>query len=331
MNKIKTILKSFITIVLVPVLAIGGIFAVSPVAKMCFGGISNPLMGFPALIMMIPWGVFFCIVFFVGVGTMRTVTGMPPLAMIAPIPSFVVYSFGNGGYSIGTGKGRGGGIVFAIIRFVLAIPFAILVWLIISIIILFSEKMENRMNTAFDTFLKNIKEWYKWALLFFVIFPLIVVGFNAIENAVYSPKHIDISINQFESTGYDLYSPSEHFTLSYSINANGKDIKEIDGEWLFENTKTGKTYVMEADEFVPYDFHWDMEDKNTDHSFEVSLSVPISSDEYEEIFSCDFEDLKIVCKIKSISFDCNIPILGDFLFSTIDNEYKDGYVCATLF
>ena len=64
MSKIKLILKAFVLIALIPIFAIGGILAVVPVAQMCMGGISHPLMAFPALIMMLPWGLFFIMIFF---------------------------------------------------------------------------------------------------------------------------------------------------------------------------------------------------------------------------------------------------------------------------
>lgn len=326
MKKIKVIFKAFVLIIVPAVLTIGGLLAVVPVAKMCFGGISHPLMAFPTVIMMIPWGIMFIIIFFFGVGTMRTAFGIPSIALFAPIPSFVIYSHGNGGYSVSSGKGRGGGIVLAIIKFVLAIPIAIIVWIIVSIILLFNSKMEKRMNDAFEELIAKIKVLYKWGVLLFIIFPLIVIGFNAIENAVYSPKNIEFNVTQFEYTQQDKYKPIKYFELSYTINPNGADITEIKGEWLFINKKTGETYTLEANKFVPFNWHWESEDKNTTHSFNTTISIPIDSEEYSKIFSCDINDIEIKCKINHISFDSNIPILGDFLLPTIDNEYKEGYI-----
>ena len=326
MKKIKTILKAFVLIVLPAFLTIGGIFAVVPVAQMAMGGISHPLMGFPAVIMMIPWGIMFIIIFNFGVGTMRTAFEMPTIGMLSPIPSFAIYSHGQGAYSVTSGKGRGGGMVLAIIKFVISIPFAVIVWIIVSIILLFSRKMEDRIDDAFEEFTDDLKTWYKWGVLLFIIFPLIVVGFNSIENTVYSPKNIEFNVTEFKYTGQDTYKPIEYFKLSYTIDLNGEDITEIKGEWQFINKKTGDTYTSDAWTFVPYNWRWENEDKNIEHRFNTTISVPTNNEEYNSIFSNGLEDIKIICKINYISFDSNIPILGDFMFPTIDNEYKDGYL-----
>lgn len=332
-NKLKSITKAFVLIVIPALLTIGGIFAVVPVAQMAMGGISHPLMAFPALILMIPWGLMFVVIFFLGVGTMRTAFDLPTIALFAPIPSFVIYSHGNGGYSVTSGKGRGGGIILAIIKFVIAIPLAILVWIIVSIIILFSSKMENRINNAFEEFIGNLKRWYKWGALIFVVFPLIVVGFNAIENAIYSPKNIEIRCADFYyDKTWEHQSPNtnecqtiDNYYFEYTINPNGKDITEIKGEWEFTNKETGESFSLDADTFVPYNWHWRSEDKNTAHSFNTIVSIPQENSQQIETLSNDFEDIKITCKIDYISFKSNIPILGDFLFPTIDNEFKNGY------
>ena len=335
MCKLKAILKAFVLIVLPAFLVIGGIFAVVPVAQMCFGGISHPLMAFPSIIMMVPWGLMFIVVFFVGVGTMRTAFGVPPIALIAPIPSFVIYSHGGGAYSTSSGSGRGGGMILAIIKFVLAIPIAIIVWIVVSIILLFNSKMENRMNDAFEDFIDNLKELYKWGILLFVIFPLIVVGFNGVENNVYSPKNLQIKAVDFyySTTDEKVFSPVDceyhvvdYYKFTYTIDTCENDLQEIKGEWIVIDKTTGESISYDAGTFVPYNWYWKSKDKSMAYEFTTKFEVDRENEKSYEIFSKGIENIEIICKIDYISFDSNIPILGDFLLPTIDNEYKDGYL-----
>lgn len=179
MNKFKSILKAFVVIAVIPILLIGGIAAVSFVAPLCFGGLSNPFFAFPATILMLPWGFLFAIVFFCGI----TLT-----------PSFVITPTGNGGYATSSGTGRNGNgcsFIFNILKLVFLVPIALLIWVVISIIILFSSKLQNKINEVYIEFISYLKKWYKIGVIFFVIAPLIVLGFNALENSIYSPNKID--------------------------------------------------------------------------------------------------------------------------------------------
>ena len=320
-SKIKSILKAFVVIAVLPILIVGGIIAVSFVAPYCFGDISHPLMGMIATIIMIPWGILFVIVFFMGCRL---------------TPSVVVVSTGRGGYSVQSGRSRNGNgiaFLFNIIKFILLVPTALLIWIIVSIIILFNEKLQIKIDEQYENFVLKLKEWYKVGVVFFVVAPLIVLGFNTIENKAYSPKNIQIEcvdfyyINTWEQHSFNTgtYQQIDDYYFEYTINPNGKDITEIKGEWVFINKNTSESFSIDAGTFVPFDWYWKIEDKNFEHKFNTTISISKEDKEQIGLSSDNLDNLKIVCKINYISCESNIPILGDFLFPTVDNEYKGGY------
>lgn len=322
MHKFRTIIKAFVVIAVIPILLVGGILAVSFIAPLCFGGISNPFLAFPALLIMMPWGIIGAIVFFMGVGL---------------TPSFVIVPTGAGGFATSSGAGRGGGgcsLIFNIIKLIILVPTALLIWLVISIIILFSPKLQKKIDELYIGFFANLKKWYKLCLVLFVIAPLIVLGLNELENTIYSPSNIKIECVDFyydktwehHSFNTGTYKQIHDYYLEYTINPNDEDITEIKGEWIFIDNKTGESVSLDAGTFVPFNWHWNMKDKNTAHSFNTTISIPKDQEKDFNIISNNLDDIKIMCKINYICFESNIPFLGDWMFPHVDNEYEDGYL-----
>ena len=311
MNIFKLILKAFVVIALVPILIIGGILVVSNVATMCFGGISHPLMSFLSVVIMLPWGFLFFVLFFFGVGVQ---------------PTFVITPVGQGGYIVRSGKDRGGGIIFSIIRLIIMVPLALIIWIIVSIMLFYNKKLQTNIEELYIDFFATLKKWYKLGLLFFVVAPLVVVGFNAIENAVYSPKYIEIEVTDFYYDGSDSYKPIEYFNMSYSLNINGKDISEIKGYWMFIDKNSGESIKFDDSSITPFDWYWSNDDKSTNNEFTTVFSLTEEDVQRLDCLSNNLDDLLITYNVTYISYDSNIPILGEFLFPKIDNEYKDGYL-----
>ena len=311
MNIFKLILKAFVVIALVPILIIGGILVVSNVATMCFGGISHPLMSFLSVVIMLPWGFLLFVLFFFGVGVQ---------------PTFVITPVGQGGYIVRSGKDRGGGIIFSIIRLIIMVPLALIIWIIVSIMLIYNKKLQTNIEELYIDFFATLKKWYKLGLFFFVVAPLVVVGFNAIENAVYSPKYIEIEVTDFYYDGSDSYKPIEYFNMSYTLNINGKEISEIKGYWMFIDKNSGESIKFDDSSITPFDWYWSNDDKSTNNEFTTVFSLTEEDVQRLDCLSNNLDDLLITYNVTYISYDSNIPILGEFLFPKIDNEYKDGYL-----
>ena len=320
MDKLKLVLKAFVVIAVMPILVFGGIIAASFVAPLCFGDISHPLFGFLAVILMLPWGFIFSLVVIIGVGT---------------APTFVIKSTGNGGY-LAYQKGENGvGFFINLIKFVLMVPLALLIWVIVSIILIFNQKTQNKIEERYVQFIKRLKKWYKFGIVLFVIAPLIVLGLNQIENALYSPKNIQLEIIdlQYDGVHNDFYPelseyhPTYYYDLDVSIDTNDKDIVSLVGYWEFIDKNTGKSVSFKERKkslFSSYG-RFGNQDKSTKSNFSTTVLIPSNNEDQLEILSNDLEDIKIVCHITSITYNSNIPILGDWLFPYIDNKYEEGY------
>lgn len=320
MNKIISILKAFVVIALLPILLIAGTLSVAPIASICLEKLSHPLFSFVSIILMLPWGFLFFVIFFFGISFQ---------------PSFVVTSTGNGGVILSSGKGRGGGIILSIIKFVLTIPIALILWIIISIISIFSCSMRHRIDKLFEEFIEKAKDWYKIGFLLFVVFPIIVFGFNVLENQIYSPSKIKISINDFyyEGTHTEFnqvdfkYENIDYYILEYTIDCCNEDITSIKGEWEIKNKKTGQNIKLNSDALAPYDWRWEDADKTKPHHFDLIVKIKSNEGEYFN----NINELSFICNINYISYNSNILILGDFLFKNIDNEYEEGYPIEVIY
>lgn len=308
MERINLIGKAFVVIALFPLLLIGGIFAAALVAPLCFGGISHPLFGFIAVLLMLPWGFLFFAFFFIGISPSTSITVIPTT---------------NYGYHVNTVEKKGGAIIFSILRLILTVPIALIIWLIVSVVLFFSKSVRDWIEVRFEELVELIKKWYVLALILFVVAPLVVLGLDALENKLYSPEHIKIECQELVHGGRDRYQDFDYFYFTYTVHPNGKDLMGITGKWEFINKKTGKSILLNEKNLLTVDWYARDKDNSIPHPFECSIHTYHRED--YEFLSGDPDNIKIVYHLTEIVFDSNIPILGDFLFPTVSTEYKDDY------
>lgn len=308
MERIKLIGKAFVAIALFPILLIGGFFAVSFVAPLCFGGISHPLFGMIAVLLMIPWGLLFFCFFFIGFSLPTTVTVIPTY---------------QGYYVNQSGRNGSAGIIISILRLIFTAPIALLMWLVASVALFFSKKVQEWIALRYESFAETFKQSYKAAIAVFVLAPLIVLGLDALEDKMYSPDHIKIECQELVHGGRDKYHDFDYFYFTYTVHPNGKDLMGITGKWEFINKKTGKSILLNEKNLLTYDWYARNKDNSIPHPFEFSIHT-YNQEDYE-FLNGDPDNIKIVYHLTEIVFDSNIPILGDFLFPKVSTEYKDGY------
>lgn len=307
MSKLKSILKAFVVIAVIPILLIGGISALVYLGPYCFD-INHPLLTFFALILMLPWGLLFVIVFFLGVGL---------------TPSIVVIPTGHGGYSVSSGTSRDGGgamLILNIIKMIILVPLSLLIWLVVSIILIFSTKLQKKIDEYFENFVEELKTWYIAIIILFVVAPLITTGLNALENKLYSPKNMDFEFVELVYNGSGNFYATEYYVMTYTINPNGENISGYREEWEFIDKKTGESFIVEGGCFANTSYWWSA-DKEVDHQFDMTLNIPSDDTAKLEILSNDIKDIKILCRIKEITFNPKFSLLGE----NITNKFKNGY------
>ncbi len=307
MSKLKSILKAFVLIAVIPILLIGGIAALVYLGPYCFD-INHPLLTFFALILMLPWGLLFVMVFFLGMGL---------------TPSIVVIPTGHGGYAVSSGTSRDGSgamLILNIIKMIILVPLSLLIWLVVSIILIFSTKLQKKIDECFEEFVEELKTWYIAIIILFVVAPLITTGLNALENKLYSPKNMDFEFVELEYYGSGNFYATEYYVMTYTINPNGENISGYREEWEFIDKKTGESFIVEGGCFANTSYWWSA-DKEVDHQFDMTLNIPSDETEKLEILSKDIDDIKILCRIKEITFDPKFSFLGE----NITNKFKNGY------
>ena len=307
MSKLKSILKAFVVIAVIPILLIGGISALVYLGPYCFD-INHPLLTFFALILMLPWGLLFVIVFFLGVGL---------------TPSFVVIPTGHGGYAVSSGSSRDGSgvmLILNIIKMIILVPLSLLIWLVVSIILIFSTKFQEKIDKCFEKFVANFKSWYIVGIVLFVVAPLITTGLNALENKLYSPKNMDFEFVELAYNGSGNFYATEYYVMTYTINPNGENISGYREEWEFIDKKTGESFIVEGGCFANT-YYWMSADKEVEHQFDITLNISSDDTAKLEILSNDINDIRILCRIKEITFDPKFSLLGE----RITNKFKNGY------
>lgn len=307
-NKIISILKSFVVTAL-PYIAIIVVIAYGAVvAEIALGSFGSYFLNFLSIICALPLGLFFAIVFFVGVGAPANVGIIPGGAP----GTFIVYNPSRG-------SGAGAAVILNIIKLVLLIPFGLMAWLISSIRILFSKNYELKINAKFRAFIDWVSENVKISIVLVVIFavmPASVFGFKAIDNAAYPIKDIKISANDIVFSGYHEIQNANIFIMDYSIK-NENQNKEIDEIYasieIFSENYEGS---VKFDENRIARFTWNIE-QHKDSDWTLSLRVDPSNETHNNILSDDFDCLKVIINIKSVSYS---GIFGNHIV-----EYKNGY------
>ena len=247
---------------------------------------------------MFPWGLLFVIVFFLGVGL---------------TPSIVITPTGNGGLAVSSGSSRDGGgamLILNIIKMIILVPLSLLIWLVVSIILIFSTKLQEKIDEFFEDFVEELKTWYIAIIILFVVAPLITTGLNALENKLYSPKNMDFEFVELAYNGGGNSYATEYYVMTYTINPNGENISGYREEWEFIDKKTGESFIVEGGSFVNTTY-WMCADKEVEHQFDMTLNIPSDDTAKLEILSNDINDIRILCRIKEITFDPKFSLLGE--------------------